>query len=481
MSETKAFISSTSVDLPAYRQAVIEACLGRGYFPVGMEHWSAKDADAVTVCLSELEDCQLFIGIYAFRYGWIPPGRNVSICELEYDRAKEKGIPRLLFFADENAAWPPKMVDKGDSAVKLDAFKERIGAERVGAFFGSNHELRAEVVQALADCKSTHLNPNHVATPRKGPEIPPRPEPGPADGANPPIGLTPLQKMLFSDLCSRWREICSDPQRRKVKVIENTAEPRSPEAVFRTAKDAAVEDSLGVLLDLAECVNGDAVAHSSAVFQIVRGIALVAAEQYILDYSKQNVALKSQCHHPIPEQDPTLAAIVAAAIFSFGLHFKPDNPSPINVIESNLPQSEFGNPGEEGVALARTEAYRAAYRVVWNREPNSAASVTKAWDQRVLTRANELLGCTMVLGLGLRQNSAHPLASEEARKQLAQGLAQHGIPVFFRASSNAEREAAANELMATLIDSIIPYLPVPKPQPQETPPTDDQTPSGSPL
>ena len=101
------FISSTAIDLPEHREQATEACLRMGYFPDGMEHWPAQDADAETVCLEKVDAAKLFIGIYAFRYGWVPDGLDVSITELEYRRAKERGIPRLLFFMDENYPPPP--------------------------------------------------------------------------------------------------------------------------------------------------------------------------------------------------------------------------------------------------------------------------------------------------------------------------------------------------------------------------------------
>ncbi len=149
--QRKAFISSTSIDLLEHRKQVAEACQRLGYWPIGMETWPAQDADAETVCLRKVDGCELFIGVYAFRYGWTPPGYEVSISELEYERAKAKGIPRLLFFADDNHPWPPKMVDKGEAGTKLDAFKQRVGGERVGSFFTTEKDLRGLVMQALAE------------------------------------------------------------------------------------------------------------------------------------------------------------------------------------------------------------------------------------------------------------------------------------------------------------------------------------------
>lgn len=116
-SPPRAFISSTSIDLPEYRQEVVDTCPTMGYMPLGMRHWPAQDATAEEVCLRKVDGTNVFIGIYAFRYGWIPPGRSVSITWLEYQRAVERKKPRLLFLMDENyTGWAPSKVETGEVA-----------------------------------------------------------------------------------------------------------------------------------------------------------------------------------------------------------------------------------------------------------------------------------------------------------------------------------------------------------------------------
>ncbi|GAB6041889.1 hypothetical protein [Endothiovibrio diazotrophicus] len=74
---------------------------------------------------------------------------HASITELEYERAKARGIPRLLFFMDENHPWPSKLVEKGEGATKLEAVKKRVGSERVGEFFTDEKDLRGQIIHAL--------------------------------------------------------------------------------------------------------------------------------------------------------------------------------------------------------------------------------------------------------------------------------------------------------------------------------------------
>ena len=144
------FISSTAIDLPEHRERVTAACLERGHHPDGMERWPAADAAALPLCLEKVDKADLFIGIYAHRYGWIPPGESRSITELEYERAKERGIPRLLFLMGPKHPIVAEEVETGNGAERLKAFKARIQTERVIATFDNPDQLRAEVINALA-------------------------------------------------------------------------------------------------------------------------------------------------------------------------------------------------------------------------------------------------------------------------------------------------------------------------------------------
>src|SRR5215213_4272349 len=96
--QSKVMISSTARDLPEHREKVMHACLRLGMFhPEMMEHLSAVDADAVEVSLRMVEKADLYLGVFGFRYGYVPAGADISITEMEYNRAVERGIPRLLF------------------------------------------------------------------------------------------------------------------------------------------------------------------------------------------------------------------------------------------------------------------------------------------------------------------------------------------------------------------------------------------------
>src|SRR5581483_3576876 len=92
------------------------------------------------------------IGIYAWRYGHLPEGHDVSITELELDRAIERGIPILVFTPHKDHPLTIDMIEPGDAArAKLAALKERAVKGRGRLEFTSPVEVRGQVIQSLAD------------------------------------------------------------------------------------------------------------------------------------------------------------------------------------------------------------------------------------------------------------------------------------------------------------------------------------------
>ena len=99
------YLSSTLNDLEAERKAVQEAL---GDLCVVKHSYRASEEALVESCLNDVAACDLYIGILGLRYGYVP-GRGfrnpkkLSITELEYRHALDKGIPRLVFVKDESA------------------------------------------------------------------------------------------------------------------------------------------------------------------------------------------------------------------------------------------------------------------------------------------------------------------------------------------------------------------------------------------
>ena len=81
MSDLKVIISSTARDLPEHRKDVMDACLRQGMFPMMMEHLPAADADAIAESLRIVDEADIYLGVFAHRYGYVPKGHDISITE----------------------------------------------------------------------------------------------------------------------------------------------------------------------------------------------------------------------------------------------------------------------------------------------------------------------------------------------------------------------------------------------------------------
>ena len=91
-----AMISSTALDLPEHRAAVKEPCIAAGVFPIGMESLPARDASGIAVSMEMVDKVDIYLGIYAWRYGWVPDEKNISITEMEFERAVERKAANAL-------------------------------------------------------------------------------------------------------------------------------------------------------------------------------------------------------------------------------------------------------------------------------------------------------------------------------------------------------------------------------------------------
>src|SRR5262245_28912251 len=111
MERLRVFLSSTSQDLAQYRAKVAEAVERLDQQSVRMEVFGARTENATTESLREVDECDLFVGIYAHRYGYIPPGCAASITSMEFDRAKELQKPIFCFLIDPEYPWPPRYME----------------------------------------------------------------------------------------------------------------------------------------------------------------------------------------------------------------------------------------------------------------------------------------------------------------------------------------------------------------------------------
>jgi hypothetical protein len=150
---TTVFIGSCARDLPEHCKEVLDECLRQRMLPKMVEHLPKNDAEAIQFSLSVVDQADIYLGIFAYRYGYVPAENNprrVSLAEMEYDRAVELKIPRLIFVMDKTHPITVEEIELGEGERKLSIFKKRLLAENTVSFYTSSTDLRAHVINSLA-------------------------------------------------------------------------------------------------------------------------------------------------------------------------------------------------------------------------------------------------------------------------------------------------------------------------------------------
>jgi hypothetical protein len=145
----RVFLSSTYVDLAEHRAAVVAALARIDQAVVRMEVFGARPEEPMQACLHEVERGELFIGIYAHRYGYVPPGAETSITESELRHAESLHKPILCFVVDDDHPWPPKFIDRSTAAEKIFELKRYVTARWVRDAFTTPADLASKVTPAV--------------------------------------------------------------------------------------------------------------------------------------------------------------------------------------------------------------------------------------------------------------------------------------------------------------------------------------------
>ena len=149
------FISSTFDDLREERQAVQDAVLGAGDFPVQMESFPAADEDQFEFIKTLIDKCDYYVLIVAGRYG-TPAADGVSYTEKEYHYAKSQNIPVLVMLHGNPGGIPVSKTEATDDGKKrLAKFVEEVSSGRLRKTWLNSGELKHAVRDALDNAKAT--------------------------------------------------------------------------------------------------------------------------------------------------------------------------------------------------------------------------------------------------------------------------------------------------------------------------------------
>jgi len=143
------FVSSTFRDLEECREKVGIVLRKMGHEDVSMENFFAEDKRPFDKHLEDVASCDLYVGIFAWRYGSIAYGYDKSITELEYRKAVETGKKCLIFLLHEEAPWPIKFIDRGENASKIRALRDELTTSHLIFFFESANDLANKVAVAI--------------------------------------------------------------------------------------------------------------------------------------------------------------------------------------------------------------------------------------------------------------------------------------------------------------------------------------------
>jgi hypothetical protein len=94
----RVFVSSTLKELAADRRSV-RASIERIRLAPVMFELGARPHPPRDLYRAYLEQSDIFVGLYADRYGWVAPGERVSGLEDEYDLAAP-GMPKLIYIKE---------------------------------------------------------------------------------------------------------------------------------------------------------------------------------------------------------------------------------------------------------------------------------------------------------------------------------------------------------------------------------------------
>src|SRR2546421_2176918 len=136
------YLSSTYNDLIAYREAVYHTLRQMRHDVIAMEDYVATDQRPTDKCLVDVAASDLYIGIFAWRYGYIPSDMNPehkSITELEYRNATQNGITCIIFILDKDAPWPSTAMDaitgEGNHGEFIATLRRELTQEKMVSFF----------------------------------------------------------------------------------------------------------------------------------------------------------------------------------------------------------------------------------------------------------------------------------------------------------------------------------------------------------
>src|SRR4051812_9817052 len=167
---TTVFLSSTAKDLQPWGDAVAEAIQTMsGFHVIRRENFGAVNAAPADLCRRKVAESDIFVGLVGHFNGSCPEGSDLSYTQIEYEEAKKRKKPRLMFMADGKFAVLAEWGREPEDAYQRQlGFREQVGRERAVVFFHDPQRLATMVATALQN----HQAEQASKTGRKAPAKP---------------------------------------------------------------------------------------------------------------------------------------------------------------------------------------------------------------------------------------------------------------------------------------------------------------------
>lgn len=121
------FLSATAKDLVDHRTQVQQALRLINTDVILQEEWAAAAANAYRLSLLRLGATDAYLGIFGYRYGWVPPGENRSVTELECEEAIRlwgtQTVPPIFLFLPEAGSEAALLLEVAAAAVLGDEYQ----------------------------------------------------------------------------------------------------------------------------------------------------------------------------------------------------------------------------------------------------------------------------------------------------------------------------------------------------------------------
>ena len=152
----KIYLSSTYADLVDHRKAVYDILRKVGHDVIAMEDYVATDERPAAKCLADVASSDVYVGLIAWRYGYVPTQddpQNRSVTEMEFRKAGELKLPRLMFLAHRDAKFQDAFRDAktgdNDAGQRVAGFRAEVERELLVSYFKTPDHLAGLVVAAV--------------------------------------------------------------------------------------------------------------------------------------------------------------------------------------------------------------------------------------------------------------------------------------------------------------------------------------------